>query len=384
MVGRPYPASDHTPASDYAPGSDHAPASNQPAATESQKAINYYNAPPEAVEAWRQWKFGMHVQWNMSSLKGGEIGWSRGGPRHGGWPGGGEVPAEVYDNLYKEFNAEKFNARELCEILKDAGMRFTTFCNKHHDGFCMWDTKLSDYKITNPLCPVGRDLTREWVEACRAKGLKYALYVSQPDWHHPDAFRNPEAHARFIKTLHGWVRELCTNYGTVDAIEFDGLGGVARNWDSQNLFKMIRQLQPNTIINSRCGAYDVEGWPIHGWLPPGGVANVRGFPGDFDTPEQQLNRMQTDRPWETCCPIQYGQWSWSPTARNRSYQEILQMLVNVVGQGRQLDDLRRHPARRQYGACTRAILGQCGRWLRKYGESIYEPAAARTTRRRTA
>jgi alpha-L-fucosidase len=359
------------------------PASANPANQPTQPADPptpnpYSNAPKVAVEAWRQWKFGALIQWNMSSLEEGEIGWSRGGTRWGfsDWGTGG-VPVDVYDNLYKRFKAQRFDAHNLCQILKNAGMRYAFFCNKHHDGFCMWDTKLSDYKITSPECPCGRDLTKEWAEACTATGLRYGVYFSQPDWYHPDYLRSEEAHKRFIATMHGWVTELLSNYGTVDAIFFDGLGGLATNWDSAALFSMIRKLQPAIMINNRCGAHDVEGFPVHRWMQRSEdrLANLPmtlGFAGDYDTPEETVNRMQTDRPWETCMPLQNGQWSYSSQASMKSLTEVLQTLVSVAGRD---GNLMVSPALKPDGSMdprAEELLQGCGEWLKRYGTTVYE------------
>jgi len=351
----------------------------QPQAT-GDAGQRYSNAPQEAVDAWRQWKFGALIQWNMSSFTEQEIGWARGGRRWGlEWTGTGGVPAEEYDNLFRKFNAEKLDAMHICKTLKDAGTTYALFCNKHHDGFCMWDTKLTDYKITSPQCPAGRDLTREWTAACRACGLKHGVYFSQPDWHHPDFLRSEESQRRFIKTMHGWVRELLTDYGQVDVIFFDGLGGLATNWDSRDLFSMIRRLQPAIMINCRCGAYDVKGFPLNRWMQPGEdrTANLpmaRGFPGDFDTPEQTICRMQTDRPWETCMPLQNfnGQWSYSSKAEMKSLREVLQTLVAVVGRDGNL--MVSPPLMPDGSMVPRAeeLLRDCGKWLRRYGASIYD------------
>ena len=330
------------------------------------------------MEDWRQWKFGVLVQWNMSSFKEVEIGWGRAGRRWGlEWTGTGEVPPEEYDSLYKKFKVDKFDALRICKTLKEAGMRYAFFCNKHHDGFCMWDTKLSDYRITSPQCPAGRDLTKEWADACRATGLKHGVYFSQPDWYHPDYLRSEQAHKRFIATMHGWVRELLSNYGKVDAIFFDGLGGLGTNWDSGHLFPMIRQLQPDIIINCRCGAYDVKGFSVNRWMQPGEdrAANLpmaRGFPGDYDTPEQSINRMQTDRPWETCTPLQEVIWSHQSTARVKSPKEIIQTLVTVVGRdGNLMVGLSLLP---DGGMDARVVatLDGCAKWLKQYGDTVFE------------
>jgi len=151
----------------------------------------------------------------------------------------------IYDNLYKQFNPVKFNADEWVQIAKDAGMKYLVFTSKHHDGFSMFDSELTDYKITNS--PFKRDVVKELADACHKAGLKLGYYYSPVDWYHPD-YRT-ENHARYIKFLHGQLREICSNYGQIDIIWFDGLGGSAKDWDSENLFKMIRRLQPDVIID---------------------------------------------------------------------------------------------------------------------------------------
>ena len=182
-------------------------------------------------------KFGLFVHWGPVSLEGTEIGWSRGGARRG-TGGTGEIPLDVYDNLYKKFNPVKFNADEWVRIAKAAGMRYLVFTSRHHDGFSKFDTKLTDYKITSPDSPYRKDIVKELADACHEGGPEVGLYYSQPDWHHPD-YRTAN-HARYIEYMHGQVRELMTNYGRVDMLWFDGLGGTAKDWDAETLFKMIR------------------------------------------------------------------------------------------------------------------------------------------------
>ena len=304
------------------------------------------NAPPEEILAWRDLKFGMFIHWGPVSLKGVEIGWGRGGERRGrNDKTTGSVPAEIYDNLYKEFNPVRFNAKEWVKIARSAGMRYMVFTTKHHDGFCNFGTKLTGYKITSPESPYRKDIVRQLAGACRAGGLKWGIYYSQPDWHHPD-YRT-ETHGRYIQYLHGQVRELLSNYGRVDIIFFDGLGGKAEDWDAPDLFKMIRGLQPRVIINNRCG-----------------------LPGDYDTPEQRIGRMQTDRPWETCMTIG-DQWAWKPDDRIKSKKECIQTLVKVVGgDGNFLFNVGPMPDGRIEPRQVER-LREMGDWLAKYGESIY-------------
>jgi len=315
-------------------------------AAEGTEDPSWQHAPPEAIEAWRQLKFGLFIHWGPVSLKGTEIGWSRGGERRGRG-GRGSIPVEVYDNLYKEFNPTKFDAAEWVEIAKAAGMRYMVFTTKHHDGFSMFDSKLTDYKITSPESPYGKDVVKQLADACHAGGIKWGIYYSPVDWYHPD-YRNGERHRQYIEYLHGQVRELLTNYGEVSMIFFDGLGGSAADWNSEPLIKMCRALQPDVVINNRAG-----------------------LPCDNDTPEQRVGRMQTDRPWETCMTI-CRQWAYKPNDRMKSLTECLHILVRVVGgDGNLLFNVGPMPDGRIEPRQVER-LKEMGQWLAKYGESIYK------------
>jgi alpha-L-fucosidase len=305
---------------------------------------SFLRASDQDIQAWRELKFGLFVHWGPVSLKGTEIGWSRGGERRGrNDKSTGEVPVEVYDNLYKQFNPVEFNADEWVRIAKEAGMRYLVFTSKHHDGFSMFDSKLTDYKITNS--PFKRDVVKELADACHKAGLKLGYYYSPVDWHHPD-YRTAN-HQRYIDYMHGQLREICTNYGQIDIIWFDSLGGTAKDWDSENLFKMLRQLQPHVILNDRAG-----------------------LPADHDTPEQRIGKFQSDRPWETCMTI-CQQWAWKPNDRMKSQKECIQTLVRVTGgDGNLLFNVGPMPdGRIEPRQVDR--LKEMGDWLRQYGESIY-------------
>ena len=309
---------------------------------EAGDAKDYLNAGERDIQAWRQMKFGLFIHWGPVSLKGTEIGWSRGGERRGR-TGKGSIPFEIYDNLYKQFNPVKFDADEWVQVARDAGMKYLVFTSKHHDGFSMFDSKVTDYKITNS--PFKRDVVRELADACHKAGLKLGYYYSPPDWYHPD-YRT-ENHARYIKFMHAQLREICSNYGRIDIIWFDGLGGSAKDWDSENLFKMIRQLQPHVIINNRAG-----------------------LPADHDTPEQRIGKFQNDRPWETCMTI-CRQWAWKPDDQMKSLKQCIQTLVKTVGgDGNLLFNVGPMPdGRIEPRQVDR--LKEMGAWLEKYGRSIY-------------
>ena len=142
--------------------------------------------------------------------------------------------------------------------------QYLIFLVKHHDGFCLYDSKLTEYKSTAPASAWKHDVMADVARACHEAGLKLIVYYSQPDWHHPDY--GTANHRRYIEYLHGQIRELLTNYGRIDGFWFD-LGGKPSDWDSVKLFRKMRTLQPWLIINNRCG-----------------------LPGDFDTPEQRSGR----------------------------------------------------------------------------------------------
>ncbi len=302
----------------------------------------YLKAGERDVQRWRQMKFGLFIHWGPVSLKGTEIGWSRGGQRRGR-SGRGSIPAEEYDNLYKQFDPVKFNADEWIQLAKDAGMKYLVFTSKHHDGFSMFDSKLTEYKITNS--PFKRDVVKELADACHKAGIKLGYYYSPVDWYHPD-YRTAN-HARYIEFLHGQLREICSNYGRIDIVWFDGLGGSAKDWDSERLIKMIRGLQPHVIINNRAG-----------------------LPADHDTPEQRIGKFQNDRPWETCMTI-CRQWAWKPNDQMKSLKQCIDTLVRVVGgDGNLLFNVGPMPdGRIEPRQVDR--LREMGAWLEKYGKSIY-------------
>ncbi len=319
----------------------------------AQPKTESLSASPQVVEAWKDMRCGMFLCWGPVSLTGREIGWSRGEPAWGRRPGvrggRGATPAEVYDDLYKKWRPDKFDAEHWVTVAKDAGMKYLIFLVKHHDGFCLYDTKLTDYKSTGAESAWKVDVMKHVADACHRHGLKLMLYYSQPDWHHPDYLG--ENHDRYVKYLHGQIRELLTGYGRIDGLWFDNLRGVhpdtAKLWDAEKLFKTARSIQPDLIINNRCG-----------------------LPGDYDTPEQSLGKFEFDRPWESCVTLG-TQWSWKPDDSIKSLKQCIDILVTCAGRGGNLalntnpmPDGRIEPRQLER-------FREIGRWLNKYGESIY-------------
>jgi len=303
------------------------------------------NAPrnAERLEWWREARFGMFIHWGPVSLKGTEIGWSR----------GAEVPIEEYDNLYKRFNPKDFNADEWVRTAKEAGMKYMVFTTKHHDGFCMWDTKQTDHNIMRS--PFGRDVVKELAAACRAQGLAFGTYHSVTDWHHPDfpltspggSVRRPVSNLdRYEQYLRAEVSELITGYGPLLVMWFD----VPQEFSvqrGQGLVDFTRSLQPDILINDRSGA-----------------------PGDYDTPEQRVGTFQDRRPWETCMTI-CRQWAWKPNDEMKSLRECIQTLVLCAGgDGNLLFNVGPMPDGRIEPRQVRR-LQEMGAWLKRYGQSIY-------------
>ncbi len=315
-------------------------------AAEPAKEAPWLKAQPDQVAWWQDARVGVFVCWGPVSLTGLEIGWSRGKARPDQREGGtGPTPVAVYDGLYKKWKPDKFDARAWVKLAQDAGMKYMIFLVRHHDGFSLYDTKQSPYKSTSPEAAWRHDVMKDVADACHEAGLKLFLYYSQPDWHHPD-YRTAN-HARYVQYLHAQVRELLTGYGRIDGLWFDGLGGSAKDWDAENLFKMARSIQPWLLINNRCG-----------------------LAGDFDTPEQQLGGFQLTRPWESCITLG-TQWSWKPDDRIKSLKECVDLVVSCACRGGNLA-LNTNPmpdGRIEPRQADR--FRQIGRWLAQHGESIY-------------
>lgn len=293
--------------------------------------------------AWRDARFGMFLHWGPVSLKGTEIGWSRGAP----------IPIDEYDRLYKQFNPVNFNADQWAKIAKDAGMKYMVFTTKHHDGFCMFDTKQTDYNVMNS--PFGRDVVKELAGACRKQGIAFGTYYSVCDWHHPDfPFGSPGGKTkkphpdldRYEQYLRKQVEELVRNYGPLQSLWFD----VSQGFDAKRgkgVVDFVRALQPDILVNNRC-------------------AN----PGDYDTPEQRVGAFHFDRPWETCMTI-CNQWAWKPGDTMKSLRQCLQTLVLCAGgDGNLLFNVGPMPTG-EIEPRQVERLREMGSWLAKYGESIY-------------
>ena len=318
--------------------------------------LSYFKAKPERVEDWQDWKFGVFMHWDPSCQIVGSISWARKGPRphH---PSDGKVTTgvaeDIYNSQYKTFNPVNFDADKWVKMVKDSGARYLVFTSKHHNGFCMFDTPTTDYCIRST--PFKRDICKELAAACHKYGIKLFWYYSQPDWTEP-SYRYKFGSKEFIDTyLHGYLypqlKQLVTKYGKIDGIWFDGLGLPPQTWDSPEMLKMLRTLNPDLIFNHRFS------WKTMRL-------------GEFDGPENNIGRFQTNRPWETCYCIG-GPWGYSKKAKPLSKRNAIELLVRCAGNG---GNLLLNTGPSPEGTIHQEHIERyldMGRWLKKYGESIY-------------
>jgi alpha-L-fucosidase len=297
----------------------------------------------DALRHWQDLRFGMFIHWGPVSLTGHEIGWSR----------GKETPVEEYDQLYKRFNPEKFDADQWVQVAKAAGMKYIVLTTKHHDGFCLWDTRQTDYNIMNS--PFKRDVVKELAAACKKQGIEFGTYYSTCDWHHPDfpltspggKVRRQQSNLdRYTEYLKAQVKELLTNYGPLITLWFD----VPKEFDAkrgQEVIDMCRSIQPDVVINNRTGAK-----------------------GDFDTPEQRVGDFNRQRPWETCMTI-CQQWAWKPDDKMKSLKECIRTLLRTIGgDGNLLFNVGPMPDG-QIESRQAERLKEMGQWIGKYPDAIY-------------
>ncbi|MGA2501336.1 MAG: alpha-L-fucosidase, partial [Tepidisphaeraceae bacterium] len=317
------------------------------------------------IKWWREAKFGLFIHWGPSSVNGTEISWSRKGHPFD-HPGMETVPPEVYDNLYRKFNPTKFDADAWMQMAKGAGMKYVVLIAKHHDGFSMWPTKLRpDYSMS--ATPFKRDIVGEIADAAHKHGLKLGLYYSTRDWTHPDYLK--DGNAKYNDFYHGQIRELLTNYGRVDMLWFDHVAGNWGDYRFRELYDIIYGLQPGIMVNDRAARF------IRGTADKPTPEIARLVRGDFDTPEQRIGVFQPDRAWESCVTMTEckdgGGWSYRPDGRTRGFEECIRMLVScAVGDGNLLFNVGPLPTGEIEPQQVKT-LGQVGRWMAKYGQSIY-------------
>ena len=331
-----------------------------PVETEQQKS--------ERMRWWTEARFGMFIHWGLYAL-----------PARHEWVKRYErLTNEEYQKYFEVFNPDLFNPKEWARMAKQAGMKYLVITAKHHEGFCLWDSKFTDYKVTRT--PYGHDLLKQVVQAYREEGLRVGFYYSLLDWHHPEytidrnhpMYNNEEFKKKaagrdmqkYRDYLFSQVRELLTEFGTIDCLFLDysfpaGKDGKGRNdWHSEKLLKMVRELQPNVIVNDRLDLDDVPG----GW--------------DFKTPEQFIPRewIAVDGkkvPWETCQTFSDSWGYYRDEEGWKSTHQLLSLLIETVSKGGNLLLNVGPTARGTFDERAKTRLKEMGEWMELHDRSIY-------------
>src|SRR5690349_8291017 len=289
---------------------------------------------------WHEARFGMFIHWGLYSVLG----------RHEWVMENEGIPVAEYEQIAKRFKPKPNAARDWAKLAKQAGQKYMVMTTKHHEGFCLFDSKLTDYCA--PKQGPGRDLVKEYVEAARAEGMRVGFYYSLMDWHHPDGARcanDEQARRRFVDYIHGQIRELLTNYGKIDILWYDVAWPLdAQGWESQKMNDMVLQLQPDIIVNNR---------------------NL--LPGDFGTPEQEIVAEKEGRDWEACMTMNES-WGYHKADDNwKSPKTIVRNLVTCARDGgNYLLNIGPKPDGSIPEESVR-ILNTVGAWVDKNGGTIY-------------
>lgn len=328
------------------------------------------------IEWYKEARFGMFIHWGLYAI-----------PARGEWVRSVEkITNEEYQPFFDEFNPTDYNPREWAKAAKAAGMKYAVLTAKHHDGFCLFDSKLTDYKATNT--KAGRDLIKEYLEAFRAEGLKVGLYFSLIDWHHPDFPHygdtnhpmrdNKEYEGKvhnfdnYLEYMHGQVKELCTNYGKLDIMWFDFSYDdmTGEKWRATELVRMIRSYQPDVIIDNRL---EVSGTGF------GSIAtdNPSEFSGDFVSPEQIIppnglvDEKGRDLMWEACITMNDN---WGYCAKDKKFKSsalLIKKLIECISKGGNLLLNVGPDAKGNIPDESLKILSEIGEFMHKNGESVY-------------
>jgi alpha-L-fucosidase len=287
---------------------------------------------------WHEARFGMFIHFGLYSVLG----------RHE-WAMEEEgIPVAEYQQLAKVFNPKPHAARAWARLAKQAGMRYMVMTTKHHEGFCNFDTKLTNYCA--PKQAAGRDLVAEYYEAARGEGMHVGFYYSLMDWHHPDGARcaNDEAaRRRFVDYIHGQVSELCSNYGKLDILWYDVAWPLSPDgWESIKMNKMVRQLQPDILINNRAK-----------------------IPEDFTTPEQHIQAFA--EPWESCMTMND---SWGYQRADDDWKSPKKVVRNLVTCARGYGNYLLNIGPKGDGSIpdeSVEILTDVGRWMDNHADLIH-------------
>lgn len=338
--------------------------------------MNRFEERDKRTKWFMEDRFGMFIHWGLYCI-----------PARGEWVMSDEQIKKVdYVKFFDEWNPVYYDAKAWAKAAKNAGMKYAVLTTKHHEGFCLFDSQYTDYKSTNTKC--GRDLVREFVDAFRAEGLKVGFYYSLLDWHHPEypaygdmyhAERNnierkdePRNFDIYLDYLHNQVRELMTNYGKIDLLWFDFSyeGHLGEDWRGTELVNMVRELQPDIIMNGRLEANGESYGSIM-------TDDPNPFAGDFACPEMIIPPygLKTPSghpiPWEACFTLD-NNWGYTPTDRHhKTASQIIKKLVECTSKnGNMIVNVSPTP-KGEIPKWQLDILAEVGAWMHDNGDSIY-------------
>jgi alpha-L-fucosidase len=315
-------------------------AQEQRPAAESAPTTSTIEDRARRMKWWHEAKFGMFIHWGLYSIVG----------RHEWVMEHEGIPVKEYEPLADQFKPKPNAARDWARLARRAGMKYMVMTTKHHEGFCNFDSKLTDYCATKR--GPGRDLVREYVDAARAEGMRVGFYYSLMDWHHPDGARclkDEAARRRFVDYIHGQVKELMTNYGKINILWYDVPWPLdAKRWESVEMNTMVRKLQPDIIINNRSKISE-----------------------DFDTPEQRIVA-SNDRPWESCMTLND---SWGYHVSDNAWKTPTVVIKNLITCARDGGNYLLNIGPTGDGSIPEEsvkILSTVGDWMAGSGPTIYE------------
>lgn len=349
------------------------PGSTRTIAAPRAELPEHVRHPTKQPNWWSEARFGMFIHWGLYAIPAGA--WN-GRTDYGEWiRDSAQIPLGEYNAFQDRFNPAHFDADAIVLAAKNAGMKYIVITTKHHDGFGLFDSKLTDWDVMST--PFRRDIMKELSAACQRHGIRMCWYYSIMDWHHPDYTpRRPWERAarpdngdmdRYVAYMKGQLKELLTNYGPIGVLWFDGQWeGSWNDTRGRDLEHFVRSLQPGIIINSRVG----RGGGTWGLDGEGGML------GDYATPEQTIPESAIrDVPWETCMTMN-GHWGFNAADKSfKSSTDLIRKLADIASKGGNFLLNVGPTADGEIPAESLQRLGEIGAWMQVHGDSIYGTTA---------